>query len=290
MDSIVTGVLIIDAHCHVGKGDGLTGPWDTDASLRNYIRWANEYGISKTVLFAAFHSDYSHANQEVAKIVGLNRSRFYGFAFVHAIRDAGRIFSIIQKAVSLYKFCGIKVHRYDARITREICETAKAFNLPVLYDVMGEISQVYLLAKEYPDVNFIIPHLGSFADDWKAQLSFIDPLTRYPNIYTDTSGVRRFDLLKEALDRAGANKILFGSDGPWLHPGLELEKIYALKTCCKDLKLMLGENFLRLIQRVRSSGKHTSYPIAQISRSHQLQSISSEHSDPWIFSSRQDSF
>jgi predicted TIM-barrel fold metal-dependent hydrolase len=240
-------MLIIDSHCHAGKGDGLTGPWDTDATLKNYVRWANEYKISKTVLFAAFHSNYEQANKNVFKIVNSNPSRFYGYAFVHANRDAGRIFSLIKQAVENYHFCGIKVHRYDARITREICETARVFKLPVLYDVMGEVSQVELLAKEYPDVNFIIPHLGSFADDWKAQQSFIYPLGRYSNIYTDSSGVRRFDLLKEAYERAGPYKILFGSDGPWLHPGVEIEKIYALKTSEKDLGLMLAENFLRLI-------------------------------------------
>ena len=106
---------------------------------------------------------------------------------------------------------------------------ARRFHLPVLYDVMGEVSICELLAQEYPEVSFIIPHLGSFADDWKAQLSLIDHLVRHPNIYTDTAGVRRFDLLEQAVDRAGPAKILFGSDGPWLHPGVELEKIYLLK-------------------------------------------------------------
>ena len=76
--------------------------------------------------------------------------------------------------------------------------------------------------------SFIIPHLGSFADDWRAQLALIDHLVRHPNIYTDTSGVRRFDLLEQAVRRAGAAKVLFGSDGPWLHPGVELAKVRAL--------------------------------------------------------------
>ena len=62
---------------------------------------------------------------------------------------------------------------------------------------MGEVSVVELLATEYPDVNFIIPHLGSFADDWRAQLALIDHLVRHPNIYTDTAGVRRFDLFEQ---------------------------------------------------------------------------------------------
>ena len=41
--------------------------------------------------------------------------------------------------------------------------------------------------------------------------------------------MRRFDVLQDAVRRAGAGKILFGSDGPWLHPGLELAKIKALR-------------------------------------------------------------
>jgi hypothetical protein len=58
--------------------------------------------------------------------------------------------------------------------------------------------------------------------------------------------VRRFDLLKEAYERAGAHKILFGSDGPWLHPGVELSKIFALTSSEQDLGYMLAGNFLRL--------------------------------------------
>ena len=84
----------------------------------------------------------------------------------------------------------------------------------------GRGSTVELAATEYPDVALFIPHLGSFADDWRAQLRS-STYWRATRIFTDTSGVRRFDLLEEALARAGPGKILFGSDGPWLHPGLD---------------------------------------------------------------------
>lgn len=243
--------MIIDCHCHAGKGDGLTGPWDTAAPLAKYLRWADQAGITQTVLFAAFNSDYARANRAVARIVHSNPERFFGFAFIHSLYDRGRVAALVQEAVERLGFVGLKVHRHDARISREICEAARAYRLPVLYDVMGEVSTVELLATEYPDVNFIIPHLGSFADDWAAQLAFIDPLARHPNVYTDTSGVRRFDLLEEALRRAGAHKILFGSDGPWLHPGVELAKVAALPLDPEARRLVLRENLLRLIATVR---------------------------------------
>lgn len=242
--------MIVDCHCHAGRGDGLTGPWDTNAPLEKYIRRATRAGIDRTVLFAAFHSDYAVANLEVARIVRSRPDRFYGFAFIHPLRDRGRVQAMVAEAVKDYGFVGIKVHRHDAPITREVCESARAFSLPIIYDVVGEVSIVELLAEEYPDVSFIIPHQGSFSDDWRAQLALIDHLVRHPNVYADTSGVRRFDLLQQAVTRAGARKILFGSDGPWLHPGVELEKVKALGLSPANESLVSGGNFLRLISRV----------------------------------------
>lgn len=241
--------MIIDCHCHAGKGDGLVGPWDTAAPLGDYLRRAAVVGITRTVLFAAFHSDYLKANREVAAIVARNPERFWGFAFVHAARDRGRVERLVREAVEEHGFRGLKVHRHDARITREICEVARAFELPVLYDPMGEVSTVELVAGQYPEVRFIIPHLSSFADDWKAQRFFLDVLARHPNVYTDTSGVRRFDLLAEAVKRAGVDKILFGTDGPWLHPAVELAKVRALELSPSEERKVLGGNLLKLLGR-----------------------------------------
>jgi len=267
--------MIIDSHCHAGKGDGLTGPWDTSADIRQYAERAARAGIDRTVLFAAFHSDYAVANREVGRIVSSSPDRFWGFAFVHPERDHGRIFKLVHEAVTRYRFCGIKVHRHDARITREVCEVAQAFSLPVLYDVMGEVSVVELLATEYPNLSFVIPHLGSFADDWRAQLALIDHLVRHPNVHTDTSGIRRFDLLEQAVRRAGARKILFGTDGPWLHPAVELAKVYQLSLSRSDLDLVLAGNFLRLISNVHAKPARLTGIVGQPS------GVLREASDPW---------
>ncbi|TWI69348.1 hypothetical protein IP91_00416 [Pseudoduganella lurida] len=243
--------MIIDAHCHAGPGDGLTGPWDSDLALQRYRRRADAAGIARTALLAAFHSDYAQANAAVAELVAAEPDRYYGYAFVHAARDRGRIAAMVRTAVERYGFIGIKVHRHDAPLSGEICDAARTFGLPVLYDPMGEVHVAELLAEQYPDVNFILPHLGSFADQWSAQLALVDHLARHGNIYTDSSGIRRFDLLCEAVRRAGPHKILFGSDGPWLHPGLELHKIRLLGLGKADEALITGGNFLRLIRRDR---------------------------------------
>jgi predicted TIM-barrel fold metal-dependent hydrolase len=250
MDLAAPGhAVIVDCHCHAGLGDGLTGPWDTEAHLGRYLVRAARAGIERTVVFSAFHSDYAVANRLVARIVAGSRGRLYGFAFVHPARDAGRVHALVREAVERHDFRGIKVHRHDARITREVCDAARRFGLPVLYDVMGEVETAELLAGEYPDVRFVIPHLGSFADEWRAQVAMIGLLMRHSNIHTDTSGVRRFDLLAEAAHRR-PRQVLFGSDGPWLHPGVELEKVRLIGLRSRDEQRVLGGNALRLISRL----------------------------------------
>jgi uncharacterized protein len=246
-------LMVIDAHCHAGKGDGLVGPWDTDAPLQHYTRRATAAGITRTVLYPAFNSDYARANRMLARIVSAGRPRYLGFAGVHPEADRGRVARLIGDAVAL-GLRGIKAHRHDARLSREVCQAARIWRLPIVYDVMGEVTSVELFAAEYPDVAFIIPHLGSFADEWRAQRAFIDILARHPNVHTDTSGVRRFDLLAEAVRRAGPAKVIFGSDGPWLHPGVELAKVLALGLPAPALRSVLAGNIRGLIGRCRVSG------------------------------------
>jgi predicted TIM-barrel fold metal-dependent hydrolase len=240
--------MIIDSHCHAGKGDKMTSPWNTDAPIEPYLRRARAAGIDKTVILAPLHGNYPRANAQVARIVARYPGRLIGFVFVHARRDAGRIFSMVRHATVRWKFRGIKVHGYEAMPSREICETARAFRLPVLVDVISRPEVVDMFAPQYPDVNFIIAHLGSFTDNWKAHDQVTYQLARYPNVYADTSGVRQFDYLVKAIQRGGPRKLLFGSDGPWLHPAVELHKVRMLGLSPKDEALVLGGKIVRLLR------------------------------------------
>src|SRR5437879_3063812 len=121
--------MIIDFHCHAGKGDLMTAPWNTDAPVEPYLRRARAAGIDKTIIFAPFHSDYEQANLEIARIAARYPGRLIGFAFVHAARDQGRIYQMVERAVRQWNFRGIKVHGHEAIPNREVCETARAFRV-----------------------------------------------------------------------------------------------------------------------------------------------------------------
>jgi len=243
--------MIIDCHCHAGKGDRLTAPWNTEAAIEPYLRRARAAGIDKTVVVATFHSDYAKANADVARIIARHPDRLIGFVFVHAIRDAGRIFRMVGGALRKWRFRGIKIHGFDAMPTREVCETARAFRAPIFVDVVSRPEVIDMLAPQYPDVNFIVAHLGSYTDDWRAHQQVVYQIARYPNVYGDTSAVRRFDYIVEAVKRAGARKLMFGSDGPWIHPGVELHKVRLLGLPQDQEGLVLGGNLLRLMRQAR---------------------------------------
>lgn len=247
--------MIIDSHCHGVAGFGLSDPWTGQSLLARYLQRAKAAGITHSVIFANFHDDYAKANQQVAQFVRQHPQRLMGLCYLHAGRDKGRIFSMLKTAVEDYGFVGIKVHRHDARITREICDAARVFRVPILYDVETELNVLDWLARDYPDLNFIVPHLSSFAEKWRSQTVFLDRLEAYPNLYTDTSGVRFFDLLMRVVERCGPHKLLFGSDGPWLHPGVELAKIKAMGLAPEAQALVLGGNFLRLTGLSKPGGR-----------------------------------
>lgn len=239
--------MIIDCHCHVGTADGMSAPWNTHAPIEAHLERARVAGIARTVVFAIHNQGYERANAEVAEMVAQHPNELIGFARVHPVVDKGRIHALVETAVRDFGFRGLKVHGGDALPTREVCEAARAFRLPVLVDIIDQPNAIEMCAAAYPDVNFIVAHLGSFGGNWQVHLRTIDQMVRFPNVYADTSGVRFFDYLEDAVRRAGPDKLIFGSDGPLLHPGIELQRVWHLNLSPADAAKVTGGNLLRLM-------------------------------------------
>jgi predicted TIM-barrel fold metal-dependent hydrolase len=245
--------MIVDAHCHFVS---TREPRHAPISFASYLARARAAGIDRSVVFAGFSDDYREANRRVAALISRHHERLLGFGCVHAESHADRVGKLVEEAVAL-GFCGLKVHRRDAALTDAICEAAAEHRLPILYDPHDEVDVVARFAARHPDVNFVVPHLGSFRDQFRAQLRCIDHVAALPNLFADSSAIKVFDLLVGLVMKAGARKLLFGTDGPWLHPGLELAKIRALGLTSEDEDAVLGANLLRLLPRGPRSGSRS---------------------------------
>ena len=67
-------------------------------------------------------------------------------------------------------------------------------------------------------MNFILAHLSGFSDDWRAQLALIDLVTASEYLYGYVR-VRRFDLLEQAVKRAGPRRCCLGRTARGCIPG-----------------------------------------------------------------------
>ena len=114
---------------------------------------------------------------------------------------------------------GIKIHPFHSKIAFDservepYIKLAKKYNLPVATHTADcdEASpiRVYNVAKKYPDVNFVMVHMGLCTDNQEA----IELLGKLPNLYGDTTWVPLESTI-QIVEKWGSKKLFFGSDSP----------------------------------------------------------------------------
>ena len=152
-------------------------------------------------------------NELVARLVAAAPTRLVGYAFIDARVDDP--LPLAQHWVEARGFGGLKLHlwMHRARLlsggVQQLAEYAARRRLPVLLHVGLEADcarALDTLAALHPDAAFIIAHLNEDA---------VDVAARRDNVFLDTSGLCMTPRhLQRALRRAGAGKLIFGSDSP----------------------------------------------------------------------------
>ena len=238
--------LIIDAHCHAGKGEAMDAPWSSFADPQVTLRRAEEAGIDKTIIFPINNPTYEKANEELAAIVRRYPGKFIGFAKHDPVSEAGKIRRLLMHEVQDLGLRGLKLHQVP---TREMLDTVAELRIPILFHP-PKVRDYHMIASSYPQINFIMAHLGSFASqDWSEHLQAIEVARRYPNVYLETSSVVFFEYLEMAVRELPAEKIIFGTDGPLVDSRVELYKIRLLKLPREKEEKILSGNILRLLPK-----------------------------------------
>jgi predicted TIM-barrel fold metal-dependent hydrolase len=101
------------------------------------------------------------------------------------------------------------------------------------------------LARRFPEQTFICAHAGG---EWERGIRSVRGA---PNVVIETSG---FDptsgFLEMAVRDLGAERIIFGSHLPSRSIGTELGKVLGARLTEAERKLILGENYRRLLRRL----------------------------------------
>jgi predicted TIM-barrel fold metal-dependent hydrolase len=96
------------------------------------------------------------------------------------------------------------------------------------------------LAVSFPDVPVIMGHMGH--GNVVYINASIDIAARNPNVYLETSGMPMHTKIKEAVERVGVERVLYGSDAPFHHPAVEILRVQVSGLGPDQLQQVLSAN------------------------------------------------
>ena len=257
-------------------------PADPVELARRWIQEFDRHGVNQGVLIASLPGD----EDSVAEAVRAFPDRFWGYFFCNPVGADGVERAEAALRNGLQGICLFPaMHRYslhDERV-QPVFELASAtpgtvvfvhcgvltvgvrdkLGLPSLFDMrFSNPIDVHAIALRYPKARFVIPHFGA---GYFREALMVCSLC--PNVYLDTSSsnswVRyqagRMDLrmvFEKALDVAGPERLLFGTDSSFFPRGWNQEifqtqanllAVLGLKT--EQAGAILGGNLARLLER-----------------------------------------
>ncbi len=216
-----SGVKVIDAHAHVGR----FGSWaNVSCTASELLAQMDAAGVEKAVLFAP-------DNGLVRESVRRHPKRLVGYVWPNP-HEKGAL-ALVEQAVKRWGFRGIKLHPLihaflptDEEVLPMV-EFAKRERIPVAihsghppFSLPWSIGE---LAEIYPDVRIVMLHMGH-AHGVYIQAA-INTAKRHDNIILETSGVSMHSKIREAVERVGEERVVFGSDYPFHDYSVELRKV-----------------------------------------------------------------
>lgn len=208
--------MLIDIHAHI-MGD------DIQSDEATLLRAVDEYEIDRLYIsglmgFTPTKDEVAKINREVANFIRQNPNRFGGYAYISPEHD--NAMDMVRQGIEEYGLNGIKIWVStfcDDPFVNPVVEAAINYHVPILvhsfHKANGQIpnestgKNVAVLAARYPEARIIMAHLGGNC------YNGIPAIEDLPNVWVDFSGsLFRSDELIYAVERLGADRILFGSD------------------------------------------------------------------------------
>ncbi len=112
-------------------------------------------------------------------------------------------------------------------------------------DLYNNPREFGVMAAAFPDVPLLMVHMGYF---WECDLA-IEMSRQHANLYLDTSRAPIFEIA-EAVREAGPDKVVWGTDSPFVDYELEFTKMARVSPDPADYELVVGGNISRLLAAV----------------------------------------
>jgi hypothetical protein len=212
---------IFDAHMHVGDfGPMFNVSLDRDG-LAGIIE---EHGYEGCCVF--------HPDNEYVRTVVETIPEAYGLVWGNP-RLPGYV-EEVERYLDHPKFLGLKLHPLidgyhpnDPAVHALMELLVERGGLPVLvhsgHPIFTLPWSIEELAVAFPAVKVILGHMGH--GNVVYINASIDIAARNANVYLETSGMPMHTKIKEAVERVGVERVLYGSDVPFHHPAVEMLRV-----------------------------------------------------------------
>ena len=244
--------MIVDAHLHVDAIPALG--WNLEAS--ECVRRLDEAGIDRGVVMTIV--DAPEVNPDAIELIAdacrAHPGRLDAFARIHPWYGEQSV-ALLERAFEL-GFKGLKLHPVStiahpaSEETLRLIRVAAAHDAPTLFHCGDEpMATPYAIAPAAaacPDATIILGHMGGYfhVDDAIAVAEELE------NVVLETSAMPYPARIREAVDRVGASRVLYASDGPACSPRIEVEKVRLAGLSPEDERLVFAENVLRILDAV----------------------------------------
>ena len=182
--------------------------------------------------------------------------RLEAFARIHPWYGDESI-ALLERAIGELGFKGLKLHPVTTIAhpagadTLRLIRAAAAHGAPTLFHCGDEpLTTPFAIARAAeacPEATIILGHMGGYFHVEEA----IEAAERHPNLVLETSAMPYPAKIREAVERVGAERVLYASDGPACSPRIEVEKVRLAGLGPESEPLVLGENARRMLDAVR---------------------------------------
>jgi predicted TIM-barrel fold metal-dependent hydrolase len=251
----LTGVRIVDCHAHLGAYAPMHTP---AAGTAQMVGLMDRLGIEATCAssLTACGSDYRWGNDQVSQAMAACPGRVRGYVVVNPNYPEDTL-PEIERCFARAPFIGLKFHPewHDYPPDGPNYEPALAYaqerGLIVLSHTWGTADYLERLSRRYPNATFIQAHTAA---GWRGHipLDYFRVARARPNVYLDlVISVAWYGALERLVDEVGSERLLFGTDAPFLDPSIVLGRVAFARLPDTDKARILGLNMLEIMARQR---------------------------------------
>ncbi|MGC9317218.1 MAG: amidohydrolase family protein [Armatimonadota bacterium] len=247
-------VFVVDAHAHMGPYFAFN--IGEEGSAEAMVRSMDRLGIDVSLVspHIAITSDYREGNRQVAEAAEHFPGRIVPLVVVNPNYPPAEIEAEIEHWHEATGIVGFKFHSglHSATCLDEsytpAYEYADEYGVPILSHSWngegGREAVIEKLSERYPNIAFINAHSSS---GWEVIDAACDLVERFDRVHLDLTGsLLVYGGLERMVARVGAERILWGTDNPFIDPRPALGRMLCARVSDESKRAMLGLNARRL--------------------------------------------